>query len=270
MHRLILGTAPFGSRTDELMCLKVLNAWREAGYCEIDTANVYGAGQAERILVGYLMEQGWSDARITSKFGLINNNKWVPKPLLKFARSLLKVQLFRWLKKIYFGNKKRNIAPSECHDVICQFKLKFGKSFDGLCLHDPTVEEVYNFAGELDTLREKHRDIQFGISLNSINSRVKSDYNLLGRFDFINIDCSDFCSGEIIEHADLRIHSVYSFLSSDRKAIVNFDDLSCNPRAQILKHVLNGNYRSVGFIVDVKVPSRCIDWEKFMEFICDE
>jgi hypothetical protein len=270
MHKLILGTASFGSRTDELMSRKVLNAWREAGYCEIDTANVYGAGQAEEIIAGFLTEHDWSEARITSKFGLVNNNKRFPKPLLNFARKLLSIPLIRLLKGFFFGNKKKSISPSERRDIANKLKLKFSKNFNGLCLHDPTVEEVYKFAKELNILRDEHGDIKFGFSLNTLNSQVKCDHKLLECFDFINIDCSNFCSGEIIDHADLRIHSVYSFLSSDKKESVNFDDLHLNSKARFLKQLLNNNNLSVGFIVDVKAPSRCVEWEKFMEYIGDE
>jgi len=59
---LCLGTMNFGSPTDEATSIEIINRALDAGINFIDTANVYNAGESERIVGKALKENGKRDA----------------------------------------------------------------------------------------------------------------------------------------------------------------------------------------------------------------
>jgi aryl-alcohol dehydrogenase-like predicted oxidoreductase len=64
-----LGTNNFGRKLNERAAAEVLDAALEAGVTFIDTADVYGAGESERIL-GRLLGSRRDDVLVATKFGL--------------------------------------------------------------------------------------------------------------------------------------------------------------------------------------------------------
>jgi len=68
VSRLWLGTMMFGDRTDEAEAARIVAASREAGVNAIDTANMYAAGESERI-TGRLIQAERSHWVLATKLG---------------------------------------------------------------------------------------------------------------------------------------------------------------------------------------------------------
>ena len=54
LNRLVIGTASFGSKVDWASSLNILSNMQRFGCSKIDTASVYGAGQAEDIILSHI------------------------------------------------------------------------------------------------------------------------------------------------------------------------------------------------------------------------
>lgn len=67
IDRYALGTMTFGVETDEATARAQLDAFVEAGGTRIDTADVYGAGESERILGRWLADRPDADVVLTTK-----------------------------------------------------------------------------------------------------------------------------------------------------------------------------------------------------------
>jgi aryl-alcohol dehydrogenase-like predicted oxidoreductase len=67
IDRYALGTMTFGAETDEATARAQLDAFVEAGGTQIDTADVYSAGEAERILGRWLADRPDVDIVLTTK-----------------------------------------------------------------------------------------------------------------------------------------------------------------------------------------------------------
>ncbi len=70
--RLQLGTMNFGSRTDAKESALILHRALDLGVVEIDTANMYGSGESERI-IGEALGARRSQVKLATKVGLLRN-----------------------------------------------------------------------------------------------------------------------------------------------------------------------------------------------------
>jgi len=66
VHPLCLGTMNFGSRTDAAESHAILDAYVDAGGNFVDTANVYNAGESERIIGQWMADRGARDRIVLS------------------------------------------------------------------------------------------------------------------------------------------------------------------------------------------------------------
>lgn len=62
-----LGTMTFGAETDEADAVAQLDRYRESGGTFIDTADVYGGGESERIIGRWLADRGHNDMIVATK-----------------------------------------------------------------------------------------------------------------------------------------------------------------------------------------------------------
>jgi aryl-alcohol dehydrogenase-like predicted oxidoreductase len=67
VSRLALGTMTFGVETDEAQAMEQLDRFREAGGTHVDTADVYGGGESERIIGRWLADRRPDEIVVATK-----------------------------------------------------------------------------------------------------------------------------------------------------------------------------------------------------------
>ena len=267
LNRLVIGTASFGSKVDWASSLNILSNMQRFGCSKIDTASVYGAGQAEDIILSHINSHIAEKWEITGKFGLVNRYENVPSFMTSLGRWCLYFRFFKIIKNAMFSNKKKYATEPYVSEKLRHYDDKFGRSFKRFCFHDPAPDEVKSIDEILNKVKVKYPNISFGMSINVSNVSLFNDPGLINNFEYVNLDCKLFVEKNIQYNGKIFLYSIYSFLSNGQSNEVNLKQ--CDNFKTLKKKFMDSD-QDVYFIVDIKDLNRLKFWYNFAHEISHE
>lgn len=257
MNRFVLGTASFGSRMNSREVADIFSAAKLAGWDKIDTANVYGAGQASKLIAEYIQSKPDEKWDITTKYGLSNNSKKLPSWIVAAARFLIALPFVENLKNRYFLNESEIFSIENLKDEIYDNYKIYGKNFKRICLHDPDIQFLRSFFSVFNFLKNEFPDIQWGVSINEENQSLLSLVKFHRDLDFIHLSCELYLKYNLNFQCDIYLYSIYKTIFKNNLTGGSMYDLKKfkNLRKKIMK-----SENKPLLIVDVKTHERLSHW----------
>lgn len=142
---LLLGSAQWGWTVSKTEAYRLLNAWIEAGFREVDCATNYPINRnaadfraAEKILLEYIRAHGLRDLRITMKIGSLDNMR----------------------------SPEANLSPSFIQMMGAEYRRLFGENLRCIMLHwdNRDDEPAIRASLEAQAILQKELGIQPGLS----------------------------------------------------------------------------------------------------------
>lgn len=120
----ILGAMTFGDNVDLPTAAAILDTALELGVSQVDTANIYGGGESERI-VGRLMAQRATTVSISTKIGVPVPDIQGHSPLSRTGMLLALGASLRRLRTdsidlLYLHRPDPDVEPQETIDTLCE------------------------------------------------------------------------------------------------------------------------------------------------------
>lgn len=209
-----VGTSNYGSRISPYNSIKLLKKSFDSGVNYIDTAPIYGFGNAEVIISKFIKKYRISRQSliITTKFGLVPSAKiiLVRKYVLPFFRRLLFFIMDKKSTKTETVVFKRNILA--IHEIEKQIKKSLSSLdtdyIDNLLIHNNVMDYVNNneIVDYLTSLKTKGVVKNIGISTTLITNDI---LDLVNKNDFIDILQIPLSNYEINKQINREIKYVF-------------------------------------------------------------
>jgi len=263
----VLGTASFGSRMNSREVTDVISATKSVGWDKIDTANVYGAGQASKLIAEYIQSKPDEKWEITAKYGLSNNSKKLPSWIVAAARFLITLPLVENLKNRYFLNESEIFSIENLKvEIYNNYKI-YGKNFKRICLHDPDIQFLQSFFNVLNFLKDEFPDIQWGVSINTENQSLFSLVEFHRDLDFIHLSCELYLKYNLNFQCDIYLYSIYKTIFKDKLTGGSMYD---SEKFKNLRKKVMRSEKKPFLIVDVKTRERLFHWIEIKKQLFDD